>query len=122
MLLPTAEHDSYEGGEGATYSMANWNLTAAQLRALQRQPDHARLYSKLRALSPLFKLPSAKTARIVDKTPAYAAHLSEVATRTRALTPTLTLLTPTLAPAPALAPALALALALALAVALPIPR
>ena len=78
MLLPTAEHDSYEGGVGATYSMANWNLGAAQLRALQRQPDHARLYAKLRAISPLFQLPSAKTARIVDKTPAYGAQLAEV--------------------------------------------
>ena len=120
MLLPTAEHDSYEGGEGATYSMANWNLTAAQVRALQRQPDHARLYSKLRALSPLFKLPSAKTARIVDKTPAYGAHLSEVATRTRTLTPTLTLLTPTLALTLALT--LIPTLALALTLTLPIPR
>ena len=34
MLLPTAEHDSYEGGEGATFSMANWNLSAAQVLGL----------------------------------------------------------------------------------------
>ena len=43
--------------------------------------DHAEHYHRLRAVSPLFRLPSAKTARIADKTPEYALHLAKVMAR-----------------------------------------
>ena len=49
--------------------------------ALLQQPDHASFYKSLRSLSPLFQLPSAKRARVCDKTPAYGAHLLEVMAR-----------------------------------------
>jgi len=81
MSLPTAEHESYEGGVGATYSMANWNMTNEDMVELLQQPDHASLYQSLRSRSPLYRLPSAKTARVCDKTPAYGAHLLEVMAR-----------------------------------------
>ena len=48
MSLPTAEHESYEGGVGATYSMANWNMTNEDMVELLQQPDHASLYQSLR--------------------------------------------------------------------------
>ena len=78
--------------------MANWNMTQEStasnpnpnpnpdpnpnpnqedMLALLQQPDHASLYRSLRSLSPLFRLPSAKRARVCDKTPAYGAHLAD---------------------------------------------
>ena len=66
---------------GSTYAMANWNMTDENMLALLQQPNHAGFYRSLRSLSPLFRLPSAKTARVCDKTPAYGAHLLEVVAR-----------------------------------------